>query len=193
MRIQSRVLVSSLALSACAHTQGLSARDVPSADPDVYRAVLDSIASAERGRRPTRLVVSDSTFTVQPQELELDKMPGVDGASIADFARRNNDSRSLRYLSSLNTSVPIVLVSRKTLESFLGNGPEAYWSAFYHKYPGSNGSIAFSSIGYSADASVAVLVVETGCGSLCGALSNVVAKREGRRWHVTAIEIKIIS
>jgi hypothetical protein len=75
----------------------------------------------------------------------------------------------------------------------MGNGPEAYWSEFYRKYPGSSGSIAFSSIGYSADARVAVLVVETGCGSLCGAVSNVVAKREGPRWRVTAIEIKIIS
>lgn len=193
MRIQSRLLISCLLLSACAHTQRVSASDVRSADVDVYRAVLDSIASREPGRPPTQLVVTDSTFTVQPQDLELDKMPGVDSASIADFAQRNNESHSLRYLASLNTSVPIVLVSRKTLASFRGNGPEAYWSELYRKYPGSSGSIGFSAIGYNADASVAVLVVETGCGSLCGELSNVVVKREGRQWHITVFEIKIIS
>jgi hypothetical protein len=193
MRIQLLIIVSSLVLSACAQTQRVSAPDVHSADPAVYRVVLDSIASPERGRRPTQLVVIDSTLTVQPQGLELDKMPGVDAASIVDFEKRNNESRSLRYLSSLTISVPIVLVTQKSLQSFLHNGPEPYWSEFYRRYPGSNGSIAFSSIGYSADGNVAVLVVEQGCGSLCGALSNVVAKREGARWHVTAIEIKIVS
>jgi len=193
MRIQLGILVSSLVLSACAQTHRVSGPDAPSADPAVYRVVLDSIAARVRGRRTTQLVAVDSTLTVQPQDLELDKMPGVDSASIVDFEKRNNESRSLRYLSSLNVSVPIVLVTQKSLQSFLHNGPEPYWSEFYRRYPGSNGSIAFSSIGYSGDGNVAVLVVEQACGSLCGALSNVVAKREGARWHVAAIEIKIVS
>jgi hypothetical protein len=120
-------------------------------------------------------------------------MPGVDSASIVDFGNRNSQSRSLRYLSSQESSVPIVLVTRESLEALLSNDPEAYWKEFYRRYPGSQGSIAFSSIGYGADGNVAVLVVEDGCGSFCGALSNVVVKREGGRWRVTAIQIKIMS
>lgn len=193
MRIRLRILALCAVLSACAHAQRLSAPDVHSQDPGVYRAVLDSIASPGRGRRPTQLVVIDSTLTAQSQDLELVKMPGVDSATIVDFEKRNTESRSLIYLSSLNTTVPIVLVAQKSLQSFLHNGPEPYWSEFYRRYPGSNGSIAFSSIGYSTDGKIAVLVVDQGCGSLCGALSNVVAKREGARWHVIAIEIKIVS
>jgi hypothetical protein len=138
-------------------------------------------------------VVIDSTLTVQSQDLELDKLSEVDSTAISDFQKQNSESRSLRYLASLDFSVPIVLVSRRTLQSFLHNGPEPYWSEFYRRYPGSNGSISFSSIGYTVDGNVAVLVVEHGCGSLCGTLSNVVVKRERGRWRVAVIQIKVIS
>ena len=124
---------------------------------------------------------------------EVEKMPEVDKAALSDFQERNNESRSVRYLSSLDLSVPVVLVSRHTLESFLHNGPEPYWEEFYRRYPGSNGRISFSSIGYSADGNLAILVVDQGCGSLCGALSNVVVKRALGRWRVTLIQIKIVS
>jgi hypothetical protein len=145
------------------------------------------------GKRPTQVVVVDSTLTAHPKDLGLDKLPEVDIAAISDFKERNSESHSLRYLSSPDLSVPIVLVSRETLQSFLHNGPEPYWSEFYRRYPGSNGSISFSSIGYSVDGNVAVLVVEHGCGSLCGTLSNVVVKRERGRWRVAVIQIKVIS
>jgi hypothetical protein len=193
MRIQMRISFLSLALCACSQTRFASKPDLHSADPAVYRAVLDSMSVPQGGNRPTQLVVIDSTFTVQPQDLELDKLPGVDSAAIADFEKRNSESHSLRYLSSPDLSVPIVLVSRETLQSFLHNGPEPYWSEFYRRYPGSHGGIAFSSIGYNADGNVALLVVDHGCGSFCGAVSGVVVTRERGRWHVAVIQIKIMS
>ena len=193
MRIQMRIALLSLALCACTQARFASKTDVHSTDPAVYRAVLDSISVPRGGKRPTQLVVIDSTVTVQSQDLELDKLPGVDSAAISDFQKRNSESRSLRYLSLPDLSVPIVLVSRQTLQSFLHNGPEPYWSEFYRRYPGSNGEISFSSIGYSADGNVALLVLDQGCGSLCGALSNVVVRRERGRWRVAVIQIKVIS
>jgi hypothetical protein len=192
MRIQMRIPLLSLALCACTQARFASKPD-PHSDPAVYRAVLDSMTFPQGGNRPTQLVVIDSTLTVQSQDLELDKLPGVDSAAISDFQKRNSESHSLRYLSSPELSVPIVLVSRQTLQSFLHNGPEPYWSEFYRRYPGSNGSISFSSIGYGADGNVALLVVEQGCGSLCGALSNVVVKRERGRWRVAVIRITEMS
>src|SRR5450759_985565 len=189
MRIQMRISLLFLALCACTQARFASKPDLHSADPAVYRAVLDSISIPQGGNRPTQLVVIDSTFTIQPQDLELDKLPGVDSAAIADFQKRNSESHSLRYLSSPDISVPIVLVSRETLQSFLHNGPEPYWSEFYRRYPGSHGDISFSSIGYNADGNVALLVVDQGCGSFCGALSNVVVTRERGRWHVAVIRI----
>jgi hypothetical protein len=193
MRSPIRFSLLSLAFCACTQTRFASRPDPRASDPAVYRAVLDSMSVPQARRRPTRLVVVDSTFTVQAQDLEIEKVPEVDKAALSDFQERNNESRSVRYLSLLDLSVPVVLVSRHTLESFLHNGPEPYWEEFYRRYPGSNGSISFSSIGYSADGNLAILVVDQGCGSLCGAVSNVVVKRALGRWRVTLIQIKIVS
>ncbi len=193
MRIHLRIPLLAFALCGCSQAHLASKADPHSADPAVYRAVLDSMSVSQGGKRATQLVVIDSTLTVQPQDLEMEKVPEVDKAAISDFQERNNESRSVRYLSSLDLSVPVVLVSRHTLESFLHNGPEPYWEEFYRRYPGSNGSISFSSIGYSTDGNLAVLVVDQGCGSLCGALSNVVVKRTLGRWRVTLIQIKVMS
>lgn len=188
-----RFLLLVVSLCACAPAQLTSKHDPHSEDPAIYRAVLDSLPLGQAGRRPTRFVVVDSTFTIRSEDLDLEKSPGVDSAAISDFQRRNRESRSLTYLSSLDLSVPIVLINRDALKSFLVNGPEAYWNEFYRKYPGSEGSFAFSSIGYSADGNTAVLAVERGCGSLCGALSSVVVKRERGRWRVALIRILIMS
>ena len=193
MCIKVRPYLFALALCACSRSQVALAPDLNSQDAAVYRAVLDTIIKGPHGRRPTQLVVIDSTLTAQPELTELQKLPESDSAALAGFNKRNSATHSLSYLSSLNTQIPIVLVSRQTLASFLGNGPEAYWSEFYHRYPGSTGSISFSAIGYNAKADAAILVLEEGCGSLCGALSNVVVKRVLDQWRVTLIEIKIIS
>ena len=193
MRVQMRIPLLSLALCACTQARFASKPDLHSADRGVYGAVLDSMSVPQGRNRPTQLVVIDSTLTVQSQDLELDKLPGVDSTAISDFQKRNRESHSLRYLASPDLSVPIVLVSRQTLQSFLHNGPEPYWTEFYRRYPGSAGSISFSSIGYTVDGNVAVLVVEHGCGSLCGTLSNVVVKRERGRWRIAVIQIKVIS
>ncbi len=193
MRSPIRISLLPLAFCACTQARFASRPDPHASDLAVYRAVLDSMSVPQARRRPTQLVVIDSTFTAQAQDLDIQKVPEVDKAALSDFQERNNESRSVRYLSSLDLSVPVVLVSRHTLESFLHNGPESYWKEFYRRYPGSNGSISFSSIGYSADGNLAILVVDQGCGSLCGALSNVVVKRALGRWRVSLIQIKIVS
>jgi hypothetical protein len=59
--------------------------------------VLDSISAPQAQHRPTQLVVIDSTFTVQAQDLEIEKVPEVDKAAIFDFQERNNESRSVMY------------------------------------------------------------------------------------------------
>lgn len=192
MRIPIRLSLLSLALCACTQAHFASKLDLPSADADVYGAVLDTMSFAG-GKRATQLVVIDSTCTVQPQDLELDELPGVDHATMSDFQQRNSESRSVEYLSAPALSIPVVLVTNQTLHSFLHNGPEPFWAEFYRRYPGSNGSISFSSIGYNADGTVALLVVDRSCATLCGEISDVVVKRERGRWHVVFSQIKIMS
>jgi len=182
-----------LTLSACTDAQFGSEPDTRARDAAVYRAVLDSISRTGGNQPITQLVITDSTFTEDGELTELAKVPGVDSAIMSDFRKRNAEPHSLAYLSSAAFRIPLVLVGRDNLHSFLQNGPEAYWSEFHRRYPGSNGSIAFSSIGYSANSDLAVLLIDRGCGTLCGELSNVVVKRESAHWRVVLIQVKIMS
>jgi hypothetical protein len=185
-----RIPLLSLAFCACAYGGFAPKPDPHSADAAVYWAVLDSVSVSSGGNQPTRIVVIDSTLTLQSQDIEeFYKLPGVDSAAVYDFRRQNSESHSLRYLSSRDSSLPIVLLSRETLQSFLHNGPEPYWSEFYRRYPGSKGSISFSTVGYTADGNVALLVTEQSCGSFCESLSSVVVKRDRGRWRVALIQI----
>jgi hypothetical protein len=193
MRIHLRIPLLSIVLCACAQPRFAPAPDTHFADAAVYRAVLDSMSNQHGAKRPTQLVVIDSTLSPETQDLELDKLPGVDSTAISDFQKRNSESYSLRYLSSSGVSVPVVLVSRQTLQSFLHNGPEPYWNEFYRRYPGSNGSISLSTIGYNAEGDVALLVAEQNCGEFCGTLSNVVVKRERGHWRVVVIQVKVMA
>jgi hypothetical protein len=193
MRIHVQIPLLSVVLCACAQSRFASTPNSHSADPAVYRAVLDSMSNQRGAKRPTELVVIDSTLTPEPQDLELDRLPGVDSTAISDFQKRNNESHSLRYLSSSGVSVPVVLVSRQTLQSFLHNGPEPYWKEFYRRYPGSNGSISLSTIGYSAEGDVALLVAEQSCGNFCDTVSNVVVRRDRGRWRVAVIQVKVMA
>ncbi|HEX5865004.1 MAG TPA: alpha/beta fold hydrolase, partial [Casimicrobiaceae bacterium] len=86
------------------HVAGSGSADPRSSDPAVYRAVLDSLSVPDARHRPTQLVVIDSTFTVRAQDFEVEKLPEVDKATISDFQERNNESHSVRYLSSVDLS-----------------------------------------------------------------------------------------
>jgi hypothetical protein len=135
----------------------------------------------------------DSTFTARWDDDAVSSLPGVDSGIVADFQKQNRESHSLKYLSATDLSVPVVLVSRRTLQSFLTNGPEPYWSEFYRRYPGSGGSIGFSSIGYNADGDVALLEVDQGRATMAGATSIVVVKRERGRWRVVVMQVTVVS
>ncbi len=188
-----RILLIVIALAGCAHWSGPPV-DVYSEDAAVYRAVLDSMFIPRRPNRITQLVILDSTSTLRRENLVPDvfrglyQLAGVDSAAIDDFATRNLAAHSLKYLPTLGLTFPIVLVPRESLRTLPREDPDKYWDAFYKRYPGSSGSISFSAIGYGANGNTALLMVDQGCGSLCGAGHNVVVKREGGRWRIITFQ-----
>jgi len=180
--------------AACTGRAPSALPDVHSADQAVYRAVLDSMFVPHSSNPVTQLVIVDSTSTYRLDGTgaeavdALYRIPGIDSAAIHDYEARNLEPHSLRYLATLGLQLPVVLATGESLRVVPGEGPEKYWSRFYQRYPHSGGSIILSAIGYNVRGDVAILMVDHSCGSLCGAGSTVVVKRDGGRWHLIAIQ-----
>jgi hypothetical protein len=188
------VLVVLLLVLCCARGSQLGAPTSEAADLDVYRAVVDSMFVPHSGSRIIRLVVQDSTTVWRRDELvrgsieRLFRMPGVDSTAVRDFEARNRNAHSLNTLKQLDLAIPIDLVNSETLKALPRTDAEKYWNEFYRRYPRSSGLIAFSAIGYSADGSIAVLMVDRGCGGLCGGGYIVSVRRSAGRWRIANIQ-----
>jgi hypothetical protein len=180
--------------AACAARSAATLPDVHSADQAVYRAVLDSLFVPHNSSRVTHLVIVDSTSTYRldvpgaEAVRALYRIPGIDSAAIRDYETRNLQPHSLKYLPTLGLRLPVVLATSESLRVVPGEGPEKYWNRFYQRYPHSGGSIILSAIGYNVKGDVAILMVEHGCGGLCGSGSTVVVRRDDGRWHLIAVQ-----
>jgi hypothetical protein len=167
---------------------------LPDNSPDlaVYQAVIDGVLTPTFLGPVNKLVILDSALAIGVESLaglaDFHKLPEVDSGVIRDFALRNGRPHSLNALKALSAKLTITLVEGKVLRSLPHGDPEKYWEEFYKLYPRSTGHISLSSIGYDRYRSVAMLVVERGCGSLCGSGDIVTLKRVGAKWHVTGIQ-----
>jgi len=101
---------------------------------------------------------------------------------------RSRERHSLRELTRLGLRVPIAFANQETLNSFPRQDPEKYWAQFYQKYPGSNGVIELSAIGYSPGQDRAIVRVDQGCGMLCGNGYIVALRRAGGVWRIAAVQ-----
>jgi hypothetical protein len=198
-----RLLSVGLILLGCVHRNEVGSVHARSADLAVYRAVLDSMFVKARPSRVVQLVVLDKTFVLEratPVGSEFDafyRFPGVDTTAVRDLDARSREAHSLEALARLALRIPTKLVSVETLKSLLGQPPDSsiqhldpdmYWKRFYEKYPGSLGQISLSAIGYSAKGDWAILMVDQGCGSLCGNGYMVSVRRTGGEWRIANIQ-----
>ena len=190
MRSLSLVLLT----TACTHLKEVPAADLGSSDLAVYRTVLDSMFVRRGDSRITQLVLSDSTTSLKGENLvaglikEFSRLPGVDTAAVRDLAIRSRERRSLEGMPRLGLKVRITLVNRQTLSTLPRENPDKYWSEFYQRYPGSSGSIELSAIGYSPNKDLAILMVDQGCGSLCGNGYVVALRWVAGGWRIAAIQ-----
>jgi hypothetical protein len=189
-----RSLESVFILIAALSCSRLPLTDLTDNPPDlaVYQALIDSVLTPRILGPVNKLVILDSTSTISVESLtglaDFHKLPEVDSALIRDFALRNREPHSLNALKALSGKLTITLVEGKVLRSLPRGEPEKYWEAFYKFYPRSTGHISLSSIGYNKDRSVAMLIVDLGCASLCGSGDVVTLRRVGAQWRVTGIQ-----
>jgi hypothetical protein len=185
-------------LTSCAQQNATPAAHLRSSDLAIYQIVLDSMFVAGAAGRLRQLVLRDSTRVLDGQDpartLKNDFFGyPVDTAAVRDLLARSREARSLKEATRLPLRIPVTLVDRQTLSSLPQRDPERYWSEFYEKYPGSDGLIEVSTIGYGPNGDFAILLVDRGCGSLCGHGYIVALRRVAGVWRIASIQQTWIS
>ena len=87
-------------------------------------------------------------------------------------------------VASLPTRVPSVPLTEVDEAALPPRNPGSYWQAFYQRFPGSPGIVTFSAVGFSADGRSALVMVDTGCGGLCGDTHYYLLQYLDGRWTV---------
>ena len=84
---------------------------------------------------------------------------------------------------SLHTSLRYQIVDAPQLDSFFNRGGGS-WPAYYKQFPGSQGILRFSRVGFNMDGTQALFYYSNSCGDLCGSGSYVVMQRHANHWVV---------
>ena len=95
---------------------------------------------------------------------------------------REVGSQSAPLKSSFLLLIPYELVEAKEIEDIFKNG--GWWHDFYKKYPGSQGYMGLSRIGFSPDGNQALFYVTNSCGGKCGSGTYVVMEKSEGQWKL---------
>jgi hypothetical protein len=143
---------------------------------DVYSALIRSEMDAGKwiatGRTVKQIVIQEVTGEFPNWEKGSRCVP--DGKQIdAEFRsalenyEKENDSPK-QLARALDLDIPYAFANRKEYVGYFRRGVSAGWSAFYAKYPGSQGFLVFSVARFSSDRTKAIVYMGNSCGGLCG-------------------------
>ena len=118
------------------------------------------------------------------------KAPALQGTTIAAFLEANAKPALLRR--SLHPAIAYELVDSTQLESAFGKNRDG-WSEYYKRFPGSQGILTFSRVGFSADGTQALFFFTNQCGVLCGTGQYVVMEKRNGSWVAEKEIMKWIS
>lgn len=108
------------------------------------------------------------------------EVPTLRVATIKTFRQANVREAQL----SLRFHLPLryQLVSAENIGSMLKD--VSSWPEYYKKYPGAQGYLALSRVGFSADGKQALFYASNRCGGKCATGSYVVMEKRGSGWKI---------
>ena len=120
----------------------------------------------------------------------LDALPGklkkLSPKTIADFKGKSNVCRTLE--AKFNSSVKLISKQeRRTI--FSGKDMRKAWAAFNKKFPGSNGYVIVSNVGFNEDRTQALVDISNKCGDKCGAEQFVLLTKSNGSWSVIGMNV----
>lgn len=119
----------------------------------------------------------------------LDKLPGklpkLSPKTIADFKSKSRTCRTIEAKFALPTKY--ILISQTERRAIFSKADvNKSWQNFQQKYPGANGYINVSNIGFNEDRSQALVDTFRKCGDKCGGEKMVLLTKVNGKWSVAA-------
>ncbi len=161
--------------------------------PYMSRSFVGVIGEHRVGNRVSQIVIVNRTESDKEDLVDEDMVPpgGVEKylrkevpslriATIRNFHRANVKQAQL----ALRFRLPLQyqLISVEKIGSILKD--VSSWREYYSQYPGAQGYIALSRVGFSPDGKQAVFYASNRCGGKCATGSYVVMEKHGSRWKL---------
>ncbi len=107
-------------------------------------------------------------------------MPGIAETTLDSFRIRNAEPMTLT--NRLPLRLPYVWISEQEVKEIFRDSQG--WKRFYERYPGSQGIMEFSRVGFNSDLTQALVYVGNQSDWLAGAGYYVLLVKEGGTWVV---------
>lgn len=108
------------------------------------------------------------------------QVPLLSLATIENFREANKSDVALERKFSI--PLPYQLVAESTVNSIIHRIED--WPKYYKQYPGAQGFLTFSRVGFSPDGEQAMFYVANNCGGKCASGSFVVARKHDAKWGI---------
>ena len=163
------------------HNTQTSAVPAPNADSEVLNFILAKQYGSwkqgfviERETMPLKLLRASLSFDMRRRRHPAKTMR----EAFDDFARRN---AAPQPTPPLNIGKPLKIVPGSEIDAIFKH---YWWDAFYKKYPHTDGFLAVSLPGYSADHSVAIVFISRGSGGKSGDGELLMLVKKQNKWTV---------
>ena len=190
-----------LALTSCNRGPHLPApkRELSAAEYEVLTAWINSSLGAKdhAAKGVVKVVILDTTDSDDERLLRDDngqripweqmakslckKDPALQQSALDTFRKVNTRQALLRRF--LQPSVDYELVTSAQLEPIFCKHC-GFWPEYYKRFPGSQGLLTFSGVGFSADSTQAFFYFSNWCESLCGTGDYVIMEKHNGRWVI---------
>jgi hypothetical protein len=190
-----------LALASCNRGHGpvTPRREMNAAEYEVLTAWIDAAAGEKQaGKNVAKVVVIFDTTESGDDDLPRDEKgrvipwektaeslrerdPALQQSTLNAFRKANDQQAFLRR--SLHPSIEYQIASSAQLGPIFCKGC-GFWPAYYKQFPGSQGLLTFSGVGFSADGTQAFFYFRNRCGGLCGRGDYVIMQKHDGRWAI---------
>jgi len=171
------------------------------AEYEVLSAWLSNkITAKARDKGPSQIVVYDTTDSDNDQLLKDDNRQPIPWEKEAESLRKKDSLLQQSTLDayrkvngqpaflrrSLHPTVDYQLVNRAQLEPIFCYHCGS-WPAYYKRFPGSQGLLTFSRVGFNTDGTQAFFYYSNMCDGLCGTGEYVIMEKHDGRWAIQQV------